>query len=40
MFDVPSGLSIDEVKQIFRGLSEDPHHAPQARHMRFFNPRS
>ena len=38
MFDVPSGLSIDEVKQIFRGLNEDPQMRPQARHMRFFNP--
>lgn len=38
MFDVPSGLSIDEVKQVFRGLSEDPNMRPQARHMRFFNP--
>jgi serine/threonine-protein kinase len=38
MFDVPSGLSIDEVRQIFRGLSEDPGLRPQARHMRFFNP--
>jgi serine/threonine-protein kinase len=38
MFDVPSGLSIDEVKQIFRGMSDDPQMRPQARHMRFFNP--
>ena len=38
MFDVPSGLSIDEVKQIFRGMNEDPNMRPQARHMRFFNP--
>jgi serine/threonine-protein kinase len=38
MFDVPSGLSIDEVKQIFRGMNEDPTMRPQARHMRFFNP--
>lgn len=38
MFDVPSGLSIDEVKQIFRGMNEDPGMRPQARHMRFFNP--
>jgi eukaryotic-like serine/threonine-protein kinase len=38
MFDVPSGLSIDEVKQIFRGMNEDPVMRPQARHMRFFNP--
>ena len=38
MFDVPSGLSIDEVKQIFRCLSEDPRCARTARHLRFFNP--
>ncbi len=38
MFDVPSGLSNDEIKQIFRGISEDPALRPQARHMRFFNP--
>jgi serine/threonine-protein kinase len=38
MFDVPSGLSIDEVKQVFRGINEDPTMRPQARHMRFFNP--
>jgi serine/threonine protein kinase len=38
MFDVPSGLSVDEVKQVFRGLNEDPALRPQARHMRFFNP--
>src|SRR5262249_29154714 len=37
MFDVPAGLSIDEVRQIFRGMSEDPAMRPQARHMRFFN---
>ncbi|MET0595548.1 MAG: FHA domain-containing serine/threonine-protein kinase [Polyangiaceae bacterium] len=38
MFDVPSGLSIDEVKQIYRCLSEDPAMRPMARHLRFFNP--
>ena len=38
MFDVPRGLSIDEIKQIFRCLNEDPPMRPQARHMRFFNP--
>lgn len=38
MFDVPAGLSVDEVKQIFRCLNEDPTLRPQARHMRFFNP--
>src|SRR5436190_19408085 len=38
MFDVPAGLSIDEVKQIYRCLGEDPPLRPQARHMRLFNP--
>jgi len=38
MFDVPSGLSVDEVKQIFRCLSDDAAMRPQARHLRFFNP--
>ncbi len=38
MFDVPSGLSIDEIKQIFRGFNEVHSLRPQARHMRFFNP--
>jgi len=38
LFDVPSGLSIDEVRQIFRGMSEDASMRPQAKHMRFFNP--
>jgi serine/threonine protein kinase len=38
MFDVPSGLSIDEVRQIFRGMNEDAQMRSQARHMRFFNP--
>jgi serine/threonine-protein kinase len=38
MFDVPSGLSIDEVKQVFRCLSEEPRHRSQARRLRFFNP--
>jgi eukaryotic-like serine/threonine-protein kinase len=38
MFDVPAGLSIDEVKQIYRCISEDIALRPQARHMRFFNP--
>ena len=40
MFDVPSGLSIDEVKQVYRCLGEDAPLRPQARHMRFFNPTS
>src|SRR4051812_37229140 len=38
MFDVPSGLSISEVKQIFRGMNDDPQMRPQARQMRFWNP--
>jgi serine/threonine-protein kinase len=38
MFDVPAGLSIDEIKQIYRGLSEDPSARIPARHLRFFNP--
>ncbi|MCA9595947.1 MAG: protein kinase [Myxococcales bacterium] len=38
MFDVPAGLSVDEVKQVFRCLSEDASLRPTARHMRFFNP--
>jgi serine/threonine-protein kinase len=38
MFDVPAGLSVDEVKQVFRCLSDDPSLRPQARHLRFFNP--
>ncbi|HHH12234.1 MAG TPA: FHA domain-containing protein, partial [Sorangium sp.] len=38
MFDVPASLSIDEVKQIFMGLSPHPEMRPAARHMRFFNP--
>lgn len=38
MFDVPAGLSVDEIKQIFRCLSEDPSMRVEARHLRFFNP--
>jgi eukaryotic-like serine/threonine-protein kinase len=38
MFDVPAGLSVDEVKQIFRSLGEEAPLRPQARHLRFFNP--
>jgi serine/threonine protein kinase len=38
MFDVPSGLSIDEIKQVFRCLSEDSQQRLPARHLRFFNP--
>jgi eukaryotic-like serine/threonine-protein kinase len=40
MFDVPAGLSVDEVKQIFRCLSDEPMLRPSARHLRFFNPTS
>lgn len=38
MFDVPAGLSLDEVKQIFRCMSDDPSRRLPARHLRFFNP--
>jgi serine/threonine-protein kinase len=38
MFDVPAGLSIDETKQIFRCLVDDPAQRISARHLRFFNP--
>jgi serine/threonine protein kinase len=38
MFDVPSGLSIDEIKQVFRSFSDDPQQRLPARHLRFFNP--
>lgn len=38
MFDVPAGLSIDEIKQVFRCLSEDAQQRLSARHLRFFNP--
>jgi serine/threonine protein kinase len=38
MFDVPAGLSVDEVKQVYRCLSENPVKRPAARHLRFFNP--
>ncbi len=38
LFDVPAGLSSDEVKQVFRCLSPSPELRPAARHMRFFNP--
>src|SRR5499426_1093564 len=38
MFDVPASLSIDEVKQVFNGLSPDAEMRPAARHWRMFNP--
>jgi eukaryotic-like serine/threonine-protein kinase len=38
MFDVPAGLSIDEIKQVFRCFSDDPQQRLAARHLRFFNP--
>ncbi len=38
MFDVPAGLSIDEIKQIFRCLADEPAQRLPARHLRFFNP--
>src|SRR6187549_2563895 len=40
MFDVPASLSVDEIKQIFRCLTDDPLLRPHARRMRFFNPTS
>lgn len=40
MFDVPSGLSIDEIKQVFHCLSDDPRFRIPARRLRFFNPMS
>jgi serine/threonine protein kinase len=40
MFDVPASLSVDEIKQIFRCLTDEPSSRPNARHMRFFNPTS
>src|SRR5580704_11283855 len=38
MFDVPSGLSIDEIKQVFRSFADDAQERLPARHLRFFNP--
>ncbi|MCH2109324.1 MAG: protein kinase [Polyangiaceae bacterium] len=38
MFDVPAALSVDEVKQVFRCLSDDPEMRPPAKRLRFFNP--
>ena len=38
MFDVPAGLSLDEVKQVFRCLLDDSQQRIPARHLRFFNP--
>ncbi len=38
MFDVASGLTSDEVKQVFRCLNDDPALRPAARHLKFFNP--
>ncbi len=38
MFDVPSGLSVDEVKQVHRCMAEDAPLRPVAKHLRFFNP--
>lgn len=38
MFDVPAGLSIDEIREVFVGMSEDAAMRPHARHLRFFNP--
>jgi len=38
MFDVPSGLSTDEIKQIFRCLSDDSSMRPVARPPQIFQP--
>jgi len=38
MFDVPASLSVDEIKQVFRCLADDPEMRPPAKRMRFFNP--
>jgi serine/threonine-protein kinase len=38
MFDVPSRLTVEETKQVFRCMSENPTMRPQAKHLRFFNP--
>ncbi len=40
VFDVPSSLSVDEIKQISSLLERGPGERPQARHLRFFNPSS
>jgi eukaryotic-like serine/threonine-protein kinase len=37
-YDVLAGLSVDEIKQIFWCLSEDPARRISARYLRFFNP--
>ena len=37
-YDVLAGLSVDEIKQIFCCLSEDPTQRISARNLRFFNP--
>ena len=38
MFDVPASLSVDEINQVFRCLSDDPDMRPPAKRLRFFNP--
>ena len=38
LFDVPSQLCVDEIKQIFKCLSENHKMRPPAKHLRFFNP--
>lgn len=38
MFDVPSKLAVDEVRQIFNALASEAGDRPFARYMRFFNP--
>lgn len=38
LFDVPSALSTDEIRQIFRCMADEPQQRLAARHLRFFNP--
>jgi serine/threonine-protein kinase len=38
MIDVPAELTTEEIRQIFRGLNEDPRMRPHARNVRFFSP--
>lgn len=37
-FNVPASLTLDEIKQLYLCLSDDPSRRPNARHLRFFNP--
>ena len=38
LFDVPSALSVDEIRQIYRCMADEPAQRLAARHLRFFNP--